>query len=190
MGKAGVLGRCVCVVSVLAIAAGFAATDAPLRRSTVLSSTRGRHEPREAARLYNDACLKGRSGEVEDAAKLLIAAVRSGFDDFSHMRRDPDMRPLHSHPIYQAILAARDAAEPMLAERRLDAWRSQHGSSQGRGRKALQEHRWIAEAVVAGNADLASLLMAQHIRASRDNLLSVMASSTRRTGIKAGAGQS
>lgn len=68
--------------------------------------------------------------------------------------------------------------------------RSQHGSSQGRGRKALQEHRWIAEAVVAGNGDLAGLLMAQHIRASRDNLLAVMAASSRRAGIKAGAGQS
>jgi DNA-binding GntR family transcriptional regulator len=52
--------------------------------------------------------------------------------------------------------------------------RNQHGSSPGRGHRALQEHRWIAEAIVAGNADFASLLMAQHIRASRDNLLSAM----------------
>lgn len=52
--------------------------------------------------------------------------------------------------------------------------RSQHGSSRGRGRKALQEHRWIAEAVIAGNGDLAALLMAQHIRASRENLLNSM----------------
>lgn len=55
--------------------------------------------------------------------------------------------------------------------------RSQHGSSPGRGRKALEEHRWVAEAIVAGNADLASLLMAQHIRASRDNLLAAMRAS-------------
>ena len=52
--------------------------------------------------------------------------------------------------------------------------RSRHGSSPGRGRRALAEHRWIAEAVAAGNADFASTLMAQHIRASRDNLLSAM----------------
>jgi DNA-binding GntR family transcriptional regulator len=52
--------------------------------------------------------------------------------------------------------------------------RSQHGSNPARGRKALAEHRWIAEAVVAGNGDLAALLMASHIRASRDNLLRVM----------------
>ena len=60
--------------------------------------------------------------------------------------------------------------------------RSQHGSSPGRGRKALEEHRWVAEAVVAGNADLAGLLMAQHIRASRDNLLAAMAASTNQAG--------
>src|SRR5262249_42941038 len=58
--------------------------------------------------------------------------------------------------------------------------RSQHGSSPGRGRKALEEHRWVAEAIVAGNADLAALLMAQHIRASRDNLLGAMKASPRR----------
>lgn len=52
--------------------------------------------------------------------------------------------------------------------------RSRHGSSPGRGRRALQEHRWIAEAVVGGDADLAAALMAQHIRASRNNLLAAM----------------
>lgn len=52
--------------------------------------------------------------------------------------------------------------------------RSRHGSSPGRGRRALQEHRWIAEAVAAGDADLAAALMAQHIRASRNNLLAAM----------------
>jgi DNA-binding GntR family transcriptional regulator len=52
--------------------------------------------------------------------------------------------------------------------------RSRHGSSPRRGRRALQEHRWIAEAVAAGHGDLAAALMAQHIRASRDNLLAAM----------------
>jgi len=47
--------------------------------------------------------------------------------------------------------------------------RAQHGTS--RGQQALLEHRWIAAAVKDGNEDLAAALMAQHIRASRDNLL-------------------
>lgn len=60
--------------------------------------------------------------------------------------------------------------------------RGQHGSSAGRGRRALQEHRWVADAIVAGHADLASTLMAQHIRASRDNLLAAMRVRAARTG--------
>lgn len=60
--------------------------------------------------------------------------------------------------------------------------RSQHGSNPERGRKALKEHRWVAEAVIAGNGDLAAMLMAQHIRASRDNLLKLVAQKERQTG--------
>ncbi|MET0742579.1 MAG: GntR family transcriptional regulator [Microvirga sp.] len=60
--------------------------------------------------------------------------------------------------------------------------RSQHGSSPGRGHRALQEHRWVADAIASGQADLASLLMAQHIRASRDNLLSAMRAHPKRGG--------
>ncbi len=39
------------------------------------------------------------------------------------MRRDPDLRPLHQHPVYRAILAADDAADRPLAEARLRHWR-------------------------------------------------------------------
>jgi len=49
--------------------------------------------------------------------------------------------------------------------------RAQHISSERRGLRALLEHRWIAEAIRDGHAELAGTLMAQHIRASRDNLL-------------------
>ena len=49
--------------------------------------------------------------------------------------------------------------------------RGQHRTRPGRGRRALQEHRWIADALIAGSSDLAATLMAQHIRASRESLL-------------------
>lgn len=52
--------------------------------------------------------------------------------------------------------------------------RAQHRSSEKRGRRALQEHRWIAEAICDSQDDLAGALMTQHIRASRDNLLAGM----------------
>jgi DNA-binding GntR family transcriptional regulator len=51
--------------------------------------------------------------------------------------------------------------------------RARHGGREGRGWRALQEHRWVADAIVRGQADLAATLMAQHIRASRDNFLSL-----------------
>ena len=56
----------------------------------------------------------------------------------------------------------------------LSLMRAQHGKAAGRGRRALQEHIWVRDAIVAGEADLAGLLMAQHVRASRDNLLALM----------------
>lgn len=53
--------------------------------------------------------------------------------------------------------------------------RARHSAQPGRGDRALLEHRWVAEAIRAGNADFASLLMAQHIRASRDSLFAMLA---------------
>lgn len=52
--------------------------------------------------------------------------------------------------------------------------RAHHGRRPGRGERALQEHRWIADAISAGSADIASLLIGQHIRASRDDLLAAI----------------
>lgn len=56
----------------------------------------------------------------------------------------------------------------------LSLLRARHGRRPGRGQRALQEHRWVADAIRAGNADLASVLMAQHVRASRDNLFATL----------------
>lgn len=49
--------------------------------------------------------------------------------------------------------------------------RAQHISTTQRGKRALLEHRWVAEAIHEGQEDLAAALMAQHIRASRNSLL-------------------
>jgi len=56
----------------------------------------------------------------------------------------------------------------------LSLLRARHSRREGRGRRALQEHRWVAEAIAAGHADLASALMGQHIRASRDGALATL----------------
>jgi DNA-binding GntR family transcriptional regulator len=52
--------------------------------------------------------------------------------------------------------------------------RARHGRVPGRGKAALEEHRRIAEAIVAGDADFAGVLMAQHIRHSYRNLLKLL----------------
>ena len=55
--------------------------------------------PADAAMLYNAACVHVRLGNVEGGAAYLIRAVKSGFSNISHLRRDPDLRGLHQHPV-------------------------------------------------------------------------------------------
>jgi hypothetical protein len=78
---------------------------------------------REAVALYNTACTEARLGESDRAAASLLSAVKAGFNDFSHMRRDPDLRGLREHVVFRAIMAARDAADEELARRSLQRWR-------------------------------------------------------------------
>ncbi len=85
--------------------------------------------PNDPIMLYNAACVSSRLNDTDQAATHLIDAVKAGFNNFSHMRRDPDLRPLHDHGIYNAILRARDAADPLLAKRRVEMWRRRYQSS-------------------------------------------------------------
>jgi len=59
--------------------------------------------------------------------------------------------------------------------------RGRHGRIPGRGRAALREHRHVAEATVASDADFAEALMASHIRNSYRNQLALMATGARNT---------
>ena len=85
--------------------------------------------PNDPIMLYNAARVRSRLNEPEPAAAYLIDAVKAGFNDFSRMRRDPDLRPLHEHGIYNAILHARDAADPLLANRQVERWRAYYKAS-------------------------------------------------------------
>jgi hypothetical protein len=78
---------------------------------------------------YDAAREAARAGDVDRAEDHLRAAVRDGFADFSAMRREPDLAPLRDRPVMTAILAARDAADPVLADRRLGEWRERLGAS-------------------------------------------------------------
>lgn len=83
--------------------------------------------PNDQIMLYNAACTACQLGEPEEGSKFLIKAVKAGFNDFAHMRRDSDLKPLRDHPIYKAILAARDAADNLLAQRSIDWWHKTFG---------------------------------------------------------------
>ncbi len=80
--------------------------------------------PDDATMLYNAACVRCRLGRADEGARDLVRAIKAGFADFGHLRRDPDLRPLHQHPVYRAIVDARDAADELLAARQLERWRS------------------------------------------------------------------
>jgi hypothetical protein len=95
---------------------------------------------REAVSLYNTACAESRLGDADRAAASLLRAVKAGFDDFSHMRRDPDLRDLREHPVFRAIVAARAAADEELTRRSLQRW--QQRLEPGRYRFEIDEkHR-------------------------------------------------
>ena len=82
--------------------------------------------PQRAVELYNEACARCNAGEIDAAARLVLDAIRAGFDDISHLRRDADLRALREHPVFRAVVAAQDAADPMIVERRLARWRDAH----------------------------------------------------------------
>lgn len=47
---------------------------------------------------YNLACSLALMGQEKKALAALKKAVRLGYDDFRHMKRDPDLKALQQHP--------------------------------------------------------------------------------------------
>ncbi len=85
--------------------------------------------PADSVMLYNAACVQCRLGALDRSATYFIKAVKAGFGDISHARRDPDLRALRGHPVFRAIVDARAAADEMLARRRMNKWRRQFGET-------------------------------------------------------------
>ncbi len=88
-----------------------------------------RLHPADSVMLYNAACVQCRLGALDRSAAYFIKAVKSGFGDISHARRDPDLRALRDHPVFRAIVDARTAADEMLARRQMEVWRRQFGDT-------------------------------------------------------------
>lgn len=100
--------------------AGAAIESSRLRREGLLLLQRGRRDDAiealtRATRIdatdfisaYNLACAYALAGEVERALRWLERALERGFDNYKHMRVDPDLESLHREPGFAALLSER-----------------------------------------------------------------------------------
>jgi len=62
-------------------------------------------DPEDSGVLYNVACVYGMQGQVEQSIDCLEKAVEHGFGHKSWLEHDSDLKSLHSHPRFQALLA-------------------------------------------------------------------------------------
>ena len=63
-----------------------------------------RHEVGDSGSIYNLACCYGLLGKAELAAKYLERAVKAGFDDVEHIKRDPDFDKVRGSEAFDAAV--------------------------------------------------------------------------------------
>ncbi len=78
--------------------------------------------PKDALMHYNAACADAQLLNIDAAEQHLRMAVKHGFLRFSVIQRDPDLKSLRSGEIFNSLVAARDAADGILAGRRNEQW--------------------------------------------------------------------
>lgn len=66
-------------------------------------------EPQNETAWYNLACTYARWGRIDPALEHLKRAVEHGFDDATHMEKDPDLDPLRQDPRFREIMAGLQA---------------------------------------------------------------------------------
>jgi tetratricopeptide (TPR) repeat protein len=52
---------------------------------------------------YNLGCSYALVGKNKEALKALKKAIQLGYDDFRHMRKDADLKPLHGEPAFENL---------------------------------------------------------------------------------------
>jgi len=62
-----------------------------------------RLEPDSPLVFYNLACSYSLTGQFNHAAEALEKALSLGYRDFNWLAKDPDLRNLRKHPVYQRI---------------------------------------------------------------------------------------
>ncbi len=71
----------------------------------------GRLRPADALVQYNLACSCSLTDQPERAVAALGRALDLGYRDFKWLRRDPDLRKVRRHPLFQEIRARMRANE-------------------------------------------------------------------------------
>lgn len=59
--------------------------------------------PEDHTVFYNLACSLALTGHKDEALGALERAVKLGFDDFKHLKKDPDLKPLRRDPRFKAL---------------------------------------------------------------------------------------
>lgn len=62
-----------------------------------------RLDPKNALVFYNLACSYSLTDQFDRAAAALKRAFELGYRDFNWLARDPDLRKLRKHPIYEEL---------------------------------------------------------------------------------------
>lgn len=62
-----------------------------------------RLRPDEPLVLYNLACSYALADQIEQALSVLTEAIERGYDDFSWLSKDPDLRIVRKHKLYKQI---------------------------------------------------------------------------------------
>jgi len=88
-----------------------------------------KQRPDDVIALYNSACCLSLLGKKEEAVARLRKAVKAGFLDLSHIKRDPDLDPIRETESYKKLIEDFDSlaleAEKRKKERlaaRLKGW--------------------------------------------------------------------
>ncbi len=83
--------------------------------------------PNDADMLYNLACAYCLMEDFDHAASSLLRAFRAGFTDFEHMRTDPDLEGLRTHPTFRRILDEADRTSNRMTRDAVAQWRDVYG---------------------------------------------------------------
>ncbi len=64
-----------------------------------------RLEPANPLVFYNLACSYSLAGEIDQAANALEKALQLGYRDFDWLAKDPDLKPLRAHSVFDDLKA-------------------------------------------------------------------------------------